>query len=311
MKPRVPAVAAAIVALCLLWGASLVAAEVLLLTSWIEEHKNRVTLTATMTIDKTHNHPNSVGQGSNDGDLHFAGRAAAIGLPLVAEIVNARLTDGDAGVDAVRAAQQSGEPVEVGGVWRLWFEHPGAEPQTQGETVPIPVHTNPDHIFELHPVLAVDDLDLATTFVPIPDYVPHAASKAFKHYEARVFTVTVGSPFTSINSKKALYNYAVFVIELAGEPEQTSDEGWMVLATVEDDEEEVLVAHARRMVFAPGTRPAEIISEASAGDRFRVLAIPRVNLERLMAAGNQQPGVAVPVKGAYEMIIVGVFEEDD
>jgi hypothetical protein len=30
-----------------------------------------------------------------------------------------------------------------------------------------------------------------------------------------------------------------------------------------------------------------------------------------MAAGNQQPGVAVPVKGAYEMIIVGVFEEDD
>ena len=281
MKPRMPAAAAAIVALCLLWGTSLLAADVLLFTSWIEAHKNRVTVTATMTIDKTHNHPNSVGQGSNDGDLHFAGRAEAIGLPLVAEIVNARLADGDAGVDAVKAAQQSGDPVEIGGVWRLWFEHPGAEAQTQGETVPVPEHTNPDHVFEIHPVLSVGDLALATTFVPIPDYVPHAADKAFKHYEARVFTVTVGDPLTSLNSKKALYTYAVFFIELAGEPEQTTDEGWMVLATVEDADGEGLVANARRMVFAPGTRPAEIIAEASEGDRFQVLGIPRVNLERL------------------------------
>jgi hypothetical protein len=311
VKPRLPATLAAIAALCLLYGASLVAADVLLLTSWIEEHKNRVTVTASMTIDKTHNHPNSVGQGSDDGDLHFAGRAEAIGLPMVAEIVNARLPDGDAGVDAVKAAQQSGDPVELGGVWRLWFEHPSAEAQTQGETVPVPEHTNPDHVFEIHPLLSVGDLDLGTTLVPIPEYVPHEAGKAFKHYESRVFTVTVGSPFTSINAKKALYNYAEFVIELTGDPEQTADQGWMALATIEDDDGESLAGSARRMVFAPGTRPAEIISQASGGDRFRVLGVPRVNLERLMAAGSQQPGVPVSVKGAYEMIVMGVFEEDD
>ena len=310
MTVRRPAAAAAFVALWLFWGSFVGAADVLLLTSWIEQHKNRLTVTAMMTIDRTHSHPNSVGQGSNDGDLHFAGRAEAIGLPLVAEIVNARLPDGGAGVDAVRAAQASGAAVQMSGVWRLWFEHPGAEAQMQGGPIPIPVHTNPDHVFEIHPVLTVGDVELATTFVPIPNYVPHAASTAFKHYETRVFTVTVGSPFTSINAKKALYNYAEFVIELAGQPKQTADAGWMVLAMVEDDEGMELVPRPRRMVFAPGTRPAEIIAGASAGDRFRVLGIPRVNLERLMAAGNQQPGVPVSLKGAYEMVVMGVFDAE-
>jgi len=310
MTPRRPAAAAAVIAIALVSGSSVLAAEVLLLTSWIDQHKNRLTVTASMIVDKTHSHPNSVGEGSDDGDLHFAGRAEAIGLPLVAEIVNARLPDGDEGVEAVKAAQAAGQAVEMRGVWRLWFEHPGAEPQTQGETIPIPPHTNPDHVFEIHPVLAIGDVDVGTTLVPIPDYLPHEAAKAFKHYEGRVFTVTVDDPFTAIVAKKALYNYAVFTIELVGAPEQTDDEGWMVLATVEDDDGETLVSSARRMVFAPGTRPAELVSQASAGDRFRVLGIPRVNLERLMAAGNQHPGSPVSVKGAYEMIVMGVFEDD-
>jgi len=49
---------------------------------------------------------------------------------------------------------------------------------------------------------------------------------------------------------------------------------------------------------------------ASADDRFHVLGIPRVNLERLMTFGGQEPGSPVSVKGAYEMIIMGVFEND-
>jgi len=53
--------------------------------SFIEQHKNRVTIAATFTIDRAQERPNTP---SKDGDLHVAGRAPEMQLPVVAEIMN-------------------------------------------------------------------------------------------------------------------------------------------------------------------------------------------------------------------------------
>jgi hypothetical protein len=284
------------------------AAEVVLKTKWIEDHKNRVTVISEFPIqvDTAHKKPNPTGEGAADGDLHMAGRAPAVGLPMVAEIVNGIIAANKDVLADVKATVGSGHAVNMNGVWRLWFEHPSAQAQTQGQTVPVPKNTNPDHSFEIHPVTHFGTRSLNDDFVPISGYTAHAADASFKHYESQVFTVTKNATFTSIVAKKAGFNYADFVLVAAGPPKQSTDGGWMVLATVRDVSGHVLVSIPRRMVAAPGTRPADAVSKLKTGDRLHVIAIPRVNLERLMAEATKTPGKPTTVKGAYEMILVGV-----
>ena len=300
--------AAFVVALALTIPTHVAAAEVVLKTAWIEAHKNRVTLKSPVAfkVDKAHKRPNPVGEGAQDGDLHMAGRAPDVGLPMVAEIVNAAI---DASADAlavVKAAAGTNKSIQLNGVWRLWFEHPSSKAQQQGATVPVPANTNPDHSFEVHPITQIGDENLAADFVAIDGYTAHPAAACFKHYESQVFTVTRNATFTSIEAKKAGFNYADFVLVAAGAPKKSEDGGWMVLATIEDTKGTVLVATPRRIVAAPGTAPAEAVRKLQKGGRLHVIGIPRVNLERLMAAASGSPGRAVTVKGAYEMIVVGV-----
>src|SRR5437667_89073 len=71
-----------------LW-ASTARAEItiVLQNEFIEHYKGRVTIDAELTVDKAHKRPNAP---SKDGDLHIAGRADEVKLPIVAEIMNAR-----------------------------------------------------------------------------------------------------------------------------------------------------------------------------------------------------------------------------
>ena len=283
-------------------------AEVLLKTSWIEAHKNRVTLKSPVAfkVDKAHKSPNAVGEGAQDGDLHMAGRAPDIGLPMVAEIVNAATAASAQALKDVKAAAGTSKAIQLSGVWRLWFEHPSSSKQQQGATIPVPKDTNPDHSFEIHPITQFGGDDLDSDFVPIDGYTAHPADACFTHYESLVFTVTKGSSVTSIQTNKAGYNYADFVLVAAGPPAQSEDGGWMVLATVQDTQGTVLVSTPRRMVAAPNTQPAAAVKALKTGGRLHVIGIPRVNLERLMAEASKTPGQPVTLKGAYEMILVGV-----
>src|SRR5438067_2867868 len=61
--------------------------HITLRNAFITEYKNRATIDTTYTVDKAHPHPNPA---SKDGDLHIAGRAPEAGLPIVAEIMNAK-----------------------------------------------------------------------------------------------------------------------------------------------------------------------------------------------------------------------------
>lgn len=283
-------------------AAHLSAAEVLLKNSWLSKHKNRVTMDLTYRLDKPHKKPNAQ---ADDGDLHLAGRSAQVGLPFVAEIVNAALPSFADVLQSVKDLAGTSTTINISGAWRVWFEHPAAKAQHQGSPVGVPANTNPPHVFEIHPVTKWGANGLSESFKPIPGFTPHDAATAFGSYEKLIVTVTKGPSFTSFEAKKAVYNYAEFTMILTSAAEEVED-GYMALATIADLDGKVIVSTPRRMVFATGTRPAELVATAKKGAKFRTLGIPRLNLERLMEKAKN--GESVSVQGAYEMIVVGITE---
>jgi hypothetical protein len=88
--------------------------------TFIEQHKNQLTISVMYLVDAAHKKPNPP---AKDGDLHAAGRAAEIGLPTVAEIQNAK--DVPDAVSRIRNVEGSGQAIALSGVWRIWPEHGG------------------------------------------------------------------------------------------------------------------------------------------------------------------------------------------
>ncbi|MBI3982033.1 MAG: hypothetical protein HY337_03920, partial [Gemmatimonadetes bacterium] len=192
----------------------------------------------------------------------------------MAEVVNAGLAAQRPAGQAIVAAEENDGDIQIGGAWRLWFEHP-AKQQTQGGSNPFePDHTNPDHSFEIHPASRINQLDLTGSFIPIAGYTAYAADVAFPYFDQRKVTIKASSSGISLRSGKLRYNYVEFDIELTHDPAQVQD-GYIALATVLDDNGDEVAAGPRRMIFVAGTRGAEVMRTAAAGDRFRVLGIPR------------------------------------
>src|SRR5512143_221732 len=88
--------------------------EVEIQRSFAEKYKDRVSINTVSTVDKTLAKPRP---GLLDGDLHFAGRATEIGLPVVAEIANAETVM--PAVDLVNRFEGTGQPLGISGVWRI------------------------------------------------------------------------------------------------------------------------------------------------------------------------------------------------
>ncbi|PYX90028.1 MAG: hypothetical protein DMG67_13715, partial [Acidobacteria bacterium] len=109
-----------ILGLLLLTSAPIFAGTVTLKRAFIEKFKNRATIDASLIVDHAHPHPNPA---KADGDMHVAGRAQQqVGLPMVAEIMNAAAGSETAAVTAVHQDEGDNQPVAITGVWRLWFE---------------------------------------------------------------------------------------------------------------------------------------------------------------------------------------------
>jgi hypothetical protein len=120
-------------------------------------------------VDAAHEKPNPP---TKDGDLHAAGRATEIGLATVAEIQNAK--DVPDAVSRIRSVEGSGQAIALSGVWRIWPEHGGDNSHIQqsgaGSPFEGPSPTNPPHVFEIHPILKIEQQDLSGTLKPIPGY---------------------------------------------------------------------------------------------------------------------------------------------
>ena len=300
----------------LLTSSSICRAEitVALSKSFVNKYKDKATIPTTFKIDKHHNSPNPIGSGSDDGDIHIAGRDSVVKLPMVAEIIN-----GAKEPSALDFLLQStaGDKIPLIGVWRLWFEHPGSENQIQGEEISVPKNTNPDHIFEFHPVVKFGDFDVLNSFGPIEDeeaeFRGYSAEKAFAAYEKRPGTITKSKTAIMITSNKAGFNYVEFQMRLAGKPKDVGD-GYIVFANVYNANakanDDPVVEESRRMVFVKGSAPADAVKDLKKGNKLHVLGIPRVNLNLVYAIaselqGDEEYSESLP----YEMIIVAILKD--
>ncbi len=273
--------------------------------TFIEKYKNKATIDATYSVVKAHKKPNPA---SKDGDMHIAGTAPEIGLPTVAEIMNA--ASENTAVDAVHKVEGSDTAIPISGAWRIWCEHGGNSDQNQVKEFPPITTTNPDHIFEIHPITQVGDISVIDSLKPIDGFEPKEAREAFTKYESIRSKIKPKAKTTIIETTMAGYNYVEFIMEVNGDKQFEVEDGRFVMASVLDLEGELLVRN-RRMVFVKDTEPEKKVRNMKEGDRIHVLGLPRVDLALVSwRARNYKtnPDVlnwSLP----YEIIVVGVYTD--
>lgn len=297
--------------------------EVQLKKAWVEAFKDRTTIEADMVVHHSHKNPNKISKSPEDGDLHFSGESDHVGLPFVAEIVNAA-TEKDA-VKFVKTTAKANEDdpdnataIRITGAWRLWFEHP-SKSQVQGaDNAFHPDHTNPDHSFEIHPVSFVgsdaQSFDILNSIVPVQDFTTNKfmeaydAQTAFPYFEGVTISLKASSSAIAIRCQKLRYNYVEFDVELTKKPKKVSD-GYIALGRVMSDnaEEDADLPGQLRLIFVAGTVGANTMKTAKAGDSFRLLGIPRLNLNAISFLVGQHGTAQFDAKLPYEMIIVGIY----
>jgi len=243
---------------------------------FIEQNRGRATLDATLLIDFAHDRAKPP---SEDGDIHIAGWSPNVGLVTVAEIVNARKEK--PALTAANAAEGRIRAVPITAVWRIWPEHGGDREFTQNiDGTPIPPDndktTNPDHIFEMHPLTLFDGVEVGDSIGPISGYDYKEAEDAFHRFENTGFHLSCGETQTELTMSMVGFNYTNFGISLNEDVSHTmQDGGKAFMASVHDAEGETLVTNLR-MILVPGT--FDELKSANKSETFKVLGMPRVNL---------------------------------
>jgi hypothetical protein len=276
--------------------------------SWVEKYENAILIKADdFVVDRAHAKPNPA---SKDGDLHIAGRAnSTVSLPVVAEISNAKLVP--KAVDMIHEAEGTEEAIPLQGVWRLWCEHSGISSQDQSKEASPATTTNPDHVFEIHPVTKVGNLEITkATFKPIIGFNPKDAAAAFGQYEGIPCEIQDEGDYVSIHTKMAGYNYVRFaacdVRDL-----QDLDDGISAFATVKvadaDAEEPEYLVKKVRVVAVKGTTAATALRKAADNHMaVTVIGIPRISLKlvssRVKNADAHQERLAWDLP--YEVIVM-------
>ena len=271
--------------------------------TFIEKYKNRTSIADDCVVDHSKGKPNPA---SADGDMHAAVRCREIALPLVAEIMNAR--DHTDAIDLSKVHEESGERITIRGAWRIWNEHGGDQVFKQGSAVAKADSSNPDHVFEIHPITEFGSVDVRASFKPIPGFKVKDAEDAFNRYENTRSRIIPARSTTTVVSPGLGYNYVEFQMELAEKPFRVQD-GSFAYAKVQAWNGHLLL-RKKRMVFVKDTPPELAVRAAGVGDCFRVLGIPRLDLALVSwrARNSQSNPDVLSWNLPYEMIVVGVYE---
>lgn len=280
--------------------------EIDLRKSFIDSIKNKVTIETNFFIAKAHESPNSA---KKDADLHFSGTSNFIGLPIVAEIMNAKKEK--PAVDLIHENEGTGNSVELTGVWRIWCEHAGNESeQIQGEEFPPITSTNPDHVFEIHPSTKINSINLNKSLKPITGFTYKSAEDAFSRYSNARCKIIPDGDRVVIETNGVGYNYVEYWIEIIDEHPFEVEDGRFMFCKVLDKEGEI-ISHKMRMVF-PKNSPAELkVKTKQVGDIMHVVGVPRINLALVVYRinhANDDPDILewnLPV----EMVIVASFKK--
>lgn len=246
--------------------------QITLRQGFIDSIKNRVTLSTDYVIDKAHAHPNP---GPKDGDMHVAGRAEAIGLPIVAEIMNA--AGQTAAMNLVHSKEGKDETVSLTGVWRLWCEHAGEDVQVQGESLTQFETTNPPHVFEIHPITKLNNFNLLPSLKPIDKFTYKKADDALNRYAATRCVIIPNNDNTiTIQTNGIGYNYVECVVEILQDPFEVEDGRFVFCKILTVDNE--VVAQKVRVAFVKNSTPEKTEKKLAIGKSMHIVAIPRIDL---------------------------------
>lgn len=277
--------------------------------SFIDQFKDRATITADCFVDAAHGKPKkpSASKPSNDGDIHVATRCASIGLSSVSEVLNA--ADVPEIVESIGALVGQNQSASLTGVWRIWPEHGGDIEHIQGQAIPVAANTNPDHVFEIHPLTDFGGTDLRPTFHGIPDFTYKLASDTFERYEKTPSHITRGASMTTIETRMVGFNYVEFIARpLFDGFNRPREDGQTVMASILDLNGDLLAAR-RRLVFVAGTEPFRKFQELQDGQCMHVLGMPRLNLKLVWWRTTQGPASSRNWSLPYEMVVLGVLSD--
>jgi hypothetical protein len=229
--------------------------------------------------------------------------------------------------DAFHRALNGGKTVTVTGAWRIWGEHAGGGNQIQARAKPdgdLPgAPSNPDHVFEIHPVTIVkvgdDEIDAFAAIGDTPGFPPndahHDAHHAFVDlFEAAPCKIVPKDDRTRIITRPVQLNFTEFMIRPEGEKNTMDDGGHSVICTVFDKDGELLVRN-RRMVFIKGTSADDAVQDLKKDGVLHVVGFARIDLALVQwrvkhredtKDKNGHEFAAPPLEWAlpYEMIIV-------
>jgi hypothetical protein len=275
--------------------------------SFINQYKDRATLTASFEVDKAHDNPKPA---KEDGDIHIAGWSDDLGLVAVAEIMNSKKELG--AVARANAVEARTKKVDITGVWRIWPEHGGDHEFTQGKMESKATNTNPDHILEIHPLTEFDGIEVADSIGKITGYKYKNADDAFHRYENTRFNLECSPSSSTVRMTMSMvgYNYTKFDLVLNEDVSHTMQDGGKAFKAAILDTDGNLMVTEERMILVPGSPAFQLLKSAKEGERYTVLGMPRVSLALVSwrcANAGDKPWVLkwdIP----YEMVILAVFE---
>ena len=297
----------------LLASVSVVRAEEILELSrdFVESYKNRLTIEGEIVVDASHAQPNAP---TEDGDLHAAVRSSVIGLSTVAEIQNAK--ESQQAVDLIKGAVGDPHGISFVGVWRIWPEHGGDRQHIQvdglGEKWNGPGPTNPPHVFEVHPLTKVQNIDLLGNLHLIDGYAYKRPDDAFQRYESSHFEIEpLANDRIRLHMRMVGYNYVEFLMRLTKRFHSDPD-GEFVAAGIYDLDGELLVRDLR-VGFVKGSAADTKQQSLQPGQCLHMIGIPRVDLAlvswRLNHSNDERYPNVLKWSLPYEVIGVGVFDE--
>lgn len=259
--------------------------------SFIDSFMYRATIDCNYDVWYTHHVAKAA---KDDGDIHFSGYDKRIGMPTVAEILNAK--EQRAAIDTIIAHEGRGKAnnrlLEMTGVWRLWPEHMGSGANfVQGMKLSKAKiqegKTNPDHVFEIHPMTSIAGIDLLGSLKNIEGYTPKNWRLVYGKISQKAFTISSTEKNITFKTTQIGYNYIDLWIRIDSLPEM-EDGAYAYCRTFDsdfdpdnDDIDAKTVTQKTRIILVKDSEAYTEAMDKGVGGFMHILGTPRINLSIL------------------------------
>lgn len=172
--------------------------------------------------------------------------------------------------------------------------------------------TNPDHVFEIHPITSVGNIDVTQSIHNIKGYTPKNAKTAFTQIQKKKCYVSSTNKTISFQTTVIGQNYIDLWIRLDSLWEV--EDGAFAFCTILDSNfnpdndkvEKKTVSAKTRIVFVKNSEALTTAMQKNIGDFMHILGTPRVSLAILSDAADQP--ALLKGKLPFEIIAAGNIE---